>query len=249
MSAVKNLSLGNVVKIALPIVAVTIIGVLLLAACSQLGIGRSSSQGIPTPAAQAVVNNAAPPAAPAPENKDAAAQPAPAPTAAPAANPQPAAVIPTVQPAIVNEQGEVVINAGGQQQPVANDAQPQQGISPAPAIAEAPADLACGQRVTHIVAPGETVFSIARRYRSTTYSVARINRIANTRSLAVGRRLVVVTCDRSGGASAGGRRYVVRAGDNLYRIGLRFGTSAERIRIANGLPTYTISVGQVLVIP
>jgi LysM repeat protein len=246
MSAVKNLSLGNVVKIALPIVAVIIIGVLLLAACSQLGIGRPASQGIPTPLAQAVVNNPAPPA-PAPENKAAAALPAP--TAAPAANPQPAAVIPTVQPVLVNDQGEVVIDAGGQQQPVAKDALSQQGISPAPAVAEAPSDLACGQRITHIVTRGETVFSIARRYRTTTYSVARINRIANTRKLAVGRRLVVVTCDRSGGAGAGGRRYVVRAGDNLYRIGLRFGTSAERIRIANRLPTYTISVGQVLVIP
>jgi LysM repeat protein len=45
------------------------------------------------------------------------------------------------------------------------------------------------------------------------------------------------------------KTYTVKAGDNLFRIGLRFGVSVGAIQAANGLRTIYISVGQVLVIP
>jgi LysM repeat protein len=41
----------------------------------------------------------------------------------------------------------------------------------------------------------------------------------------------------------------VQAGDNLFRIGQRFGVSAASIRAANGLRSNAIRVGQVLLIP
>jgi LysM repeat protein len=150
---------------------------------------------------------------------------------------------------IVTESGEVVVVPQGGQAP--RTVQEQPGISAAPLAQGPQSDVACGQRVEHVVAPGQTLFGIANYYRSTTYSVARLNRIANVRRLSVGQRLIVLTCDRAGGAAPGGagRRYVVRAGDNLYRIGLRYGRSAEHIRAANGLPSYQISPGQILVIP
>ncbi len=43
--------------------------------------------------------------------------------------------------------------------------------------------------------------------------------------------------------------YVVRAGDTLFLIARRFGTTVDAIRRANNLATDVISVGQVLVIP
>ena len=43
--------------------------------------------------------------------------------------------------------------------------------------------------------------------------------------------------------------YVVQAGDTLNLIATRFGTTAEAIRVANGLTGDTIDIGQVLVIP
>jgi LysM repeat protein len=45
------------------------------------------------------------------------------------------------------------------------------------------------------------------------------------------------------------KTYTVKAGDNLFRIGLRFGVSVGAIQAANGLRTIYIQVGQVLVIP
>lgn len=246
MSVIKKLSLGSIAKLLGTFTVAIVVGGLLLAACSNFSVGGlGASKGIPTqaPAAAAAV---APPAAPTNTAAPAAAAPANPPAPAPAA---PAAV-PTVQPAIVNDAGEVVIAVPGEQQPaVRNVPQQQDGISPAP-VAQPNANVVCGQRVTHVVQPGETLFRIATRYDSTAWSIARINRIANVRRVSVGKQLVVVTCDKRGGAvPGGGRRYVVRAGDTLYRIGVRYGTTAEQIRLTNGLAGYSIWPGQVLVIP
>jgi LysM repeat protein len=43
--------------------------------------------------------------------------------------------------------------------------------------------------------------------------------------------------------------YVVQEGDTLNAIAVRFGTTVEAIRQANGLPDDVINIGQVLVIP
>ncbi len=50
-------------------------------------------------------------------------------------------------------------------------------------------------------------------------------------------------------APAGGTTYVVQAGDTLFSIAVRFGTTVEAIRQANNLTGDTIYVGQTLVIP
>ncbi|MFZ4827214.1 MAG: LysM peptidoglycan-binding domain-containing protein [Phototrophicaceae bacterium] len=50
--------------------------------------------------------------------------------------------------------------------------------------------------------------------------------------------------------STGSRTYTVQKGDNLFRIGLRFGVPYQQIATANGITDPTkISVGQVLTIP
>lgn len=50
-------------------------------------------------------------------------------------------------------------------------------------------------------------------------------------------------------ATSGGSSHTVARGENLYRIGLRYGTSVAAIKSANGLGTDTIYPGQVLRIP
>ena len=42
--------------------------------------------------------------------------------------------------------------------------------------------------------------------------------------------------------------YVVVAGDNLYRLSLRFGVSVDRIKQLNGLVSNVIFIGQTLII-
>ena len=47
----------------------------------------------------------------------------------------------------------------------------------------------------------------------------------------------------------GGQRYTVSRGDTLSEIAVRYGTSARRIKEANGLRGDSIRVGQVITIP
>ena len=49
--------------------------------------------------------------------------------------------------------------------------------------------------------------------------------------------------------ASGNLRYVVERGDTLSEIAMRHGTSAARIRSANGLRNDRIRVGQVILIP
>jgi LysM repeat protein len=266
MSLLNNFNLKGFGKIAFTVIGLVVIVGLLLAACSSSSGGLNAlrsvgrSGGIPTSTPGAAIVPPAP--APAAAAQAAAPQPAQPQPAAPAPAPaQPAAVVPTVQPVIVSETGEIRVQTdapGAAVQAVPNS---QGGISPAQVVDAAPANadpnLVCDQRINHTVAPGENVFRLAVRYRTTTASIARLNGISNVRKLSVGRGLAIQTCDRSGGpvsggnvgGGGGGRRYVVRAGDNLFRIGVRFGTTAEHIRAANSLAGYNIAPGQVLVIP
>jgi LysM repeat protein len=43
--------------------------------------------------------------------------------------------------------------------------------------------------------------------------------------------------------------YTVQEGDTLNGIAIQFGTTAEAIRQANGLPSDVINIGQVLILP
>ena len=49
--------------------------------------------------------------------------------------------------------------------------------------------------------------------------------------------------------TAQGQTYTVQAGDNLYRIALKFGTTVAAIQTANSLTTTVVRIGQVLIIP
>lgn len=56
--------------------------------------------------------------------------------------------------------------------------------------------------------------------------------------------------DDAGVSVAGGRSHVVQAGENLFRIGLRYGVPYQQIAAANGITNVNqIFVGQVLRIP
>ena len=98
--------------------------------------------------------------------------------------------------------------------------------------------------VIHIVRRGETLSAIAHRYGVTTWQVANANRITNPNRIYVGQRLTIPTCAPSG------RIHVVRRGENLYRIALRYGVNAWAIARANRILNLNrIYVGQRLAIP
>ncbi len=62
--------------------------------------------------------------------------------------------------------------------------------------------------------------------------------------------MLVASCTLACASSGGGQYYRIRKGDNLYRIGLAHGVSAEDIARENGIRDVTaISVGQVIWVP
>ena len=68
--------------------------------------------------------------------------------------------------------------------------------------------------------------------------------------LGVGVLLAGCAAQRAPGADASASVHIVRAGENLYRIGKRYGVSARQIQQANGIADVTsLQVGQRLRIP
>jgi len=119
----------------------------------------------------------------------------------------------------------------------------------------APASAQDGQ-VRHVVQPGENLFRIALRYGLTADQVAAANGITDPSRIYVGQVLIVPVIGYSppvspaSTASSPAGFHIVQAGENLYRIGLRYGLTAQQIAAANGLGSVgMIFVGQRLTIP
>lgn len=111
--------------------------------------------------------------------------------------------------------------------------------------------------VTHVVQPGENLFRIALRYGLTTQEVAAANGIADPTRIYVGQTLVIPIAGSSVPAVSIASTidnpaavHIVQPGENLFRIGLKYGVTAQQIAMMNGLAgTTTIFVGQRLTIP
>ncbi|MFQ6616136.1 MAG: LysM peptidoglycan-binding domain-containing protein [Fidelibacterota bacterium] len=115
------------------------------------------------------------------------------------------------------------------------------------------------QYVVHPVRKGETLSLIAQKYRVSIHHIASINKIRNYHRLQIGQKLTipVPSLARSGSLAASSRSgdrptmaYMVKRGDTLGHIALRYGTSARTLRQWNGLRYGEyIYPGQRLIIP
>jgi len=100
----------------------------------------------------------------------------------------------------------------------------------------------------YVVQPGDTLYSIARRYNTTVDAISQANGIVNPWYISVGQKLIIP--QGSSPPISSGNTYVVQPGDTLYSIAARFGKNVWDIIVANNLSDpHWISVGQVLVIP
>ena len=98
-----------------------------------------------------------------------------------------------------------------------------------------------------MVQQGENLFRIALRYGTTAAAVASANGITNLTLIHPGQKLTI-----PGGVqpSTGATTYVVQAGDNLFRIALRYDMSHAYLAQYNNIANPSdIHVGQVLNIP
>jgi len=112
-------------------------------------------------------------------------------------------------------------------------------------------DLGTGKPQKHTVVAGDSFESIANKYGLTLREL--IN--ANPQLLKTGDQLTIPLGNGNGSGSDGGgsssaRTYTVKAGDTLYAIAVKFGTTVAAIASANNIANPNqISVGQVLIIP
>jgi LysM repeat protein len=106
--------------------------------------------------------------------------------------------------------------------------------------------------ITHIVAFGESISSIARMYGVEPEALAEANGIAPPYVIYAGQALIIPV---TGGApapttTAGPRTYVVEYGETCSSIALKFGVDVQALAEANGLqPSCNIQAGQELIIP
>lgn len=97
---------------------------------------------------------------------------------------------------------------------------------------------------TYIVKSGDSLWSIASKYGTTVNNLKDINNLSSN-LLSIGQRLLV---PRVGG-NTGSKQYVVKSGDTLYKIAQKNGTTVTEIINLNNLPTTSLSIGQVLLLP
>lgn len=101
---------------------------------------------------------------------------------------------------------------------------------------------------TYIVKAGDTLYSIAARYKTTVATIAKANNITNTNVLRVGQVLKMPgTPPPPPPATA--TTYTVKSGDTLYSIASRYKTTVSRLVQVNNISNPNVlSVGQKLTI-
>ncbi len=104
--------------------------------------------------------------------------------------------------------------------------------------------------VIHVVAWGETLFSIARRYETSVDAISAVNGIANPTHIYAGQQLTIPTANAPAAPAEAGATHVVQPGENLYRIALRYGATVNALAALNGLYNSNhVAAGQTLIIP
>lgn len=97
--------------------------------------------------------------------------------------------------------------------------------------------------ITYTVQPGDSLWLIAQRYGTTVDAIIQANGLT-TNVLQIGQVLRIPTTSQSPYVE-----YTVRAGDTLWELSRRYGTTVEAIMQANGLTSTLLQIGQVLRIP
>jgi murein DD-endopeptidase MepM/ murein hydrolase activator NlpD len=91
-----------------------------------------------------------------------------------------------------------------------------------------------------IVQPGETLYSVSRRYAVPLRSLIEANNLQPPYGLVSGRRLILPQV----------RTYTVQPGDTLLNLSRRFGVDASTLARTNEIqPPFPVKLGQVLILP
>ena len=98
----------------------------------------------------------------------------------------------------------------------------------------------------HRVSRGETLNSIAKRYKTTVAAISKANNLRNGELLQTGRRLQVPLNGGEISTSKSADTYMVKQGDTLWFIAQKFNTDVETLKRINNLKSSNIAVGQTI---
>lgn len=124
---------------------------------------------------------------------------------------------------------------------------------PIAAPIETPTEPApAASKATHVVAKGDSLWTIAKKYGIGVEELAAANQLSKSATLRLGQKLNVPAKAAPAKASAqsdAANSYEVKSGDSLGSIARKHGTTASALRTANNLSGDNLRVGQKLVIP
>jgi len=131
---------------------------------------------------------------------------------------------------------------------------------PATTYVAVPEKSTYASKTYHTVRSGDTLSTIAKKYKTSVKAIMSANGIKNQKALKVGARLKISTRKKviiaeasppssdSAKSGAGVTKYVVKKGDSLYNIAKRNNTTVHSLTVLNGLSDINLSVGQELII-
>ena len=99
------------------------------------------------------------------------------------------------------------------------------------------------------VRPGDTLWDLAREHRTTVNALKQLNRLPGNGTVYAGQALRLPGGGAQGSRGGGTGSHVVRAGETLSDLAVRYGTTSAAIRRQNNLSSSTIRIGQRLVVP
>lgn len=105
--------------------------------------------------------------------------------------------------------------------------------------------------VYHRVRRGESLSTIASRYRTTVSQIALYNNISSRNYIVAGKILKIPQTGQFESGSTGSTpiTYKVRRGDSLWTLAKRFNTTTKKIQALNNLNSVNLYIGQTLKIP
>lgn len=124
--------------------------------------------------------------------------------------------------------------------------QPDAGVTPTSQVVI----TLTGNEGTYVVLSGDTLSAVASKFNTTVTTIAQLNGIVNVHRLEIGQVLIVPGTGGPDVSQAIRETVVVRYGDTLNRLALRYNVSVQRIAEVNRITNINlIYAGQTLLIP
>ncbi|MGB9791614.1 MAG: LysM peptidoglycan-binding domain-containing protein [Thermacetogeniaceae bacterium] len=107
----------------------------------------------------------------------------------------------------------------------------------------------CPGGTLYVIKPGDTFYSLARRFGTTVDALIAANPGVDPQNLQIGMTICIPVAPAPG-ACPGGFTYVIKPGDTFFNLARRFGITVDALIAANpGVDPNNLQIGQTICIP